>query len=90
MRVCPATRRRLSPAAAGGLPLLVSPLPDWQEMFMAPGYGVTCGVENVDSVEAALRWYLEDPRDARRWVNAAGSASSPNGTTKGSSRRCAV
>jgi glycosyltransferase involved in cell wall biosynthesis len=33
-------------------------------MFVAPGYGITCDVENADSVEAALRWYLDDP--ARR------------------------
>lgn len=49
---------------ARGLPLLVSPLPDWEKMFVAPGYGITCDIENVDSVEAALRWYLDDP--ARR------------------------
>jgi glycosyltransferase involved in cell wall biosynthesis len=49
---------------ARGLPLLVSPLPDWEEMFVAPGYAITCEVESADSVEAALRWYLADP--ARR------------------------
>ena len=49
---------------ARGLPLLVSPLPDWEEMFVAPGYGITCEVESVDSIEAALRWYRADP--ARR------------------------
>lgn len=49
---------------ARGLPLLVSPLPDWEAMFVAPGYGIACDVEDADSVVAALRWYLEDP--ARR------------------------
>jgi glycosyltransferase involved in cell wall biosynthesis len=49
---------------ARGLPLLVSPLPDWQDMFIAPGYGIPCVVESVDSIEAAWRWYLADP--ARR------------------------
>jgi glycosyltransferase involved in cell wall biosynthesis len=50
---------------ARGLPLLVSPLPDWEEIFVAPGYGITCDIESVDSIVAALRWYLDDP--ARRW-----------------------
>jgi glycosyltransferase involved in cell wall biosynthesis len=46
---------------ARGLPLLVSPLPDWEAMFVAPGYGITCDIESADRVEAALRWYLADP-----------------------------
>jgi glycosyltransferase involved in cell wall biosynthesis len=49
---------------ARGLPLVVTPLPDWEEMFVAPGYAITCEVENADSVAAAWRWYLADP--ARR------------------------
>lgn len=49
---------------ARGLPLLVSPRPDWEAMFVAPGYGIACDVECVDSLTAALRWYLDDP--ARR------------------------
>jgi glycosyltransferase involved in cell wall biosynthesis len=49
---------------ARGLPLIVSPLPDWESMFVAPGYGISCEVENADSVATALRWYLGDP--ARR------------------------
>lgn len=49
---------------ARGLPLLVSPLPDWEAMFVAPGYGIVCDVEDTDSLVAALRWYLENP--ARR------------------------
>lgn len=47
---------------ARGLPLIVSPLPDWEAMFVAPGYGISCEVENADSVAAALRWYLDDPK----------------------------
>lgn len=49
---------------ARGLPLVVSPLPDWEAMFVAPGYAVTCEVENADSLAAAWQWYLADP--ARR------------------------
>jgi glycosyltransferase involved in cell wall biosynthesis len=49
---------------ARGLPLLVSPMPDWQAMFVTPGYAIACDIENVDSLVAALRWYSDDP--ARR------------------------
>jgi hypothetical protein len=46
---------------ARGLPLTVSPLPDWDTMFVAPGYAITCEVENADSLAAAWQWYLADP-----------------------------
>ncbi len=61
MRVCPRNAAAVVAGGGCGLPVLVSPRPDWKEMFIAPGYGVRCGVENVDSVEATLRCYLDDP-----------------------------
>lgn len=46
---------------ARGLPLLVSPRPDWEDMFVAPGFAITCTIESADSVAAAFRWYLDNP-----------------------------
>jgi glycosyltransferase involved in cell wall biosynthesis len=48
-----------------GLPLLVSDLDDWQETFVVPEYGRACDPENVDSIEAELRWFLEHPKERR-------------------------
>ena len=46
---------------AAGLPLLVSELPDWQKMFVTPGYGRSCKPEDVDSIVAALCWFIDHP-----------------------------
>jgi glycosyltransferase involved in cell wall biosynthesis len=45
---------------ACGLPLLVTESPDWISTFVDPGYGRACDPDNVDSIEATLRWYLEN------------------------------
>jgi glycosyltransferase involved in cell wall biosynthesis len=50
---------------ACGLPLLVSDLPDWLETFVEPGYALACDPGDPDSIEVALRWYLEH-HDERR------------------------
>jgi glycosyltransferase involved in cell wall biosynthesis len=50
---------------ACGLPLLVSNLPDWVSTFVEPGFAVACDPEDPDSIEAALRWYLEHPEERR-------------------------
>jgi glycosyltransferase involved in cell wall biosynthesis len=50
---------------ACGLALLVSELPDWKEMFVVPGYGLTCVPDDPDSIERALRWLLEHPDEMR-------------------------
>jgi glycosyltransferase involved in cell wall biosynthesis len=50
---------------AAGLALLVSDLPDWREMYVAPGFGLACDPSDLDSVTAALRWFLEHS-DARQ------------------------
>lgn len=50
---------------ACGLPLLVSNLPDWQQMYVEPGYGLACNPDDADSIADALRWYLEHPTEMR-------------------------
>jgi glycosyltransferase involved in cell wall biosynthesis len=50
---------------ACGLPLLVADLPDWVETFVKPGYGLACDPEDPDSIERALRWFLEHPEERR-------------------------
>jgi glycosyltransferase involved in cell wall biosynthesis len=50
---------------ACGLPLLVTNLPDWVSTFVKAGYGRACDPDDPDSIEAALRWYLEHPEERR-------------------------
>ena len=51
---------------ACGLALLVSDLPDWQAMYVEPGYGLACDPDNVESVTQAVRWFLEHSIETRR------------------------
>ena len=50
---------------ACGLPLLVSNLPEWVSNFVEPDFAMACNPDDVDTIEAGLRWYLNHP-DARR------------------------
>jgi glycosyltransferase involved in cell wall biosynthesis len=50
---------------ACGLPLLVSDLPDWKEMYVEPGYGLVANPEDPDRIAEALRWYLDRPQEMR-------------------------
>jgi glycosyltransferase involved in cell wall biosynthesis len=50
---------------ACGLPLLVSDLPEWVSTFVKPGYALACDPDDPDSIEAALRWFLEHPVERR-------------------------
>jgi glycosyltransferase involved in cell wall biosynthesis len=50
---------------ACGLPLLVSSLPDWVSTFVQSGFAIACDPDDPDSIEAALRWYLEHPEQRR-------------------------
>jgi glycosyltransferase involved in cell wall biosynthesis len=50
---------------AAGLALLVSDLPDWREMFVAPGYARACDPGDADSVAQALTWFLDHPEERR-------------------------
>ncbi len=49
-----------------GLALLVSDLPDWHSAYVEPGYGLACDPDDVNSIAAALRWYLEHPTQLRQ------------------------
>lgn len=46
---------------SGGLALLVSDLSDWRSMFVAPGLARACDPASVDSIAAAIRWFIEHP-----------------------------
>lgn len=50
---------------ANGLALLVSDLDSWRAMFVETGYGLACDPEDPTSIAAALRWFLEHPREMR-------------------------
>jgi glycosyltransferase involved in cell wall biosynthesis len=50
---------------ACGLPLVVSDLPDWRDMFVCPGYGLCCDPDQPESIAEALRWLVEHPAQAR-------------------------
>ena len=50
---------------ASALPLLVTDLPEWAALFVDPGYARACDPEDPDSIERALRWFLEHPEERR-------------------------
>jgi glycosyltransferase involved in cell wall biosynthesis len=50
---------------ACGLPLLVTDLPEWVSTFVGPGYARACDLDDPDSIEAELRWYLDHPGERR-------------------------
>jgi glycosyltransferase involved in cell wall biosynthesis len=50
---------------ACGLPILVSARAEWQAMFVAPGYALSCDPEDADSIAEALQWYVRNPDRAR-------------------------
>jgi glycosyltransferase involved in cell wall biosynthesis len=50
---------------ARGLALLVSARPDWEEMFVRPGYGLSCNPDDADSIAAQLQWFIDHPVETR-------------------------
>jgi glycosyltransferase involved in cell wall biosynthesis len=50
---------------AAGLALLVPDLPEWQRMFVAPGYARPCDPGSVESVASAIAWFLDRPEERR-------------------------
>jgi glycosyltransferase involved in cell wall biosynthesis len=50
---------------ACGLPLLVSNLPDWREMFVKPGYALECDPTDPQSIAAAIRQLIDHPDKMR-------------------------
>ena len=51
---------------ASGLPLIVSDLPDWREMYVEPGYGLACDPRDPASIAEVLRFYVENPERRRQ------------------------
>ena len=51
---------------ACGLALLVSDLPDWNEMFVDPGFARACDPQDPESIASALRWFIEHPDKTRK------------------------
>ncbi|HYA16591.1 MAG TPA: glycosyltransferase family 4 protein [Bryobacteraceae bacterium] len=45
---------------ACGLPVLVSALPEWCELFVRPGYGLACDPADAHSIASAIRTLVED------------------------------
>lgn len=50
---------------ARGLVLLVSDLAEWKELFVRPGYGLSCDPADSQSIALALGWFLEHPQERR-------------------------
>jgi spore maturation protein CgeB len=50
---------------ACGLALLVSQLPDWEEMFVRPGYAISCDPTSAESLATAMGWLYEHPEEVR-------------------------
>jgi glycosyltransferase involved in cell wall biosynthesis len=50
---------------ACGLALLVSTLPDWEEIFVKSGYGLSCNPSSPESVAAAIRTFAAQPETTR-------------------------
>jgi glycosyltransferase involved in cell wall biosynthesis len=50
---------------ACGLPLVVSDLPDWRQLFVSSGYALACDPDDPPSIAYALGWFL-DNRDRAR------------------------
>jgi glycosyltransferase involved in cell wall biosynthesis len=51
---------------ACGLALLVCNLPDWEQMYVEPGYGLACNPNDPESMAATLYWFLEHPDEMRQ------------------------
>ena len=46
---------------ACGLPLVVSDIPEWLEMYVDAGFARACDPENAESIARALRLYIDQP-----------------------------
>jgi glycosyltransferase involved in cell wall biosynthesis len=51
---------------ACGLPVIVSSIPEWIEMFVWPGYGIACNPADPKSLAAAIRELIADPGRLRQ------------------------
>lgn len=51
---------------ACGLAVLVPDLADWRKIYVEPGYGLACDLEDPESIAKAIRYFLEHPEETRR------------------------
>jgi glycosyltransferase involved in cell wall biosynthesis len=49
-----------------GLALLVADIPEWEEIYVRPGYGIACDPDSIESLHAAMRRFIEHPEETRR------------------------
>ncbi|ROZ66358.1 glycosyltransferase [Ramlibacter sp. WS9] len=63
---------------ARGCGLIVSDLPDWDELFVKSGLGVKCDPESAQSIAAAIAWYW-DRRDDMAAIGERGRQAILNG-----------
>lgn len=56
---------------ACGLALLVSPLPEWESLYVVGGYGLACNPNDPTALAQAIQWYMEHPTE-RQQMGAAG------------------
>lgn len=50
---------------ACGLPILVSRLPAWQELFVEPGYALACDPADPASIAAAIQYFCDHPEQVQ-------------------------
>jgi len=46
---------------ANGLPMVVSDLPEWREMFVKPGFALSCDPQQGESIAATIGRFCQDP-----------------------------
>lgn len=45
---------------ACGLPLIISEIPDWENLFVKDGFGKSCDPFSIESLENVIKWYLDN------------------------------
>ncbi len=58
---------------ACGLVLLVTPLPEWERLYVDTGFGIACNPADATALTNAFQWYLEHPTE-REQMGMAGRA----------------
>jgi len=48
-----------------GMPLIVSDIPEWKEMFVDSKYGLACDPGDPENIAEVIRWFLKNPQDMR-------------------------
>lgn len=56
---------------AARLAVLVADLPEWRRVFVESGYARPCDTESTDSIEFALRWFLENAEQRKSMATSA-------------------